>query len=395
MRSRVACVAALGLLLACESGGSATGGTSSSSGTSGSSSDISTTEGGSTTTDPTTTGTSSTGDGTTTGAGESSSSGGPPAPTYDVHYMGRFELSEGMPRSTWSGSTARTRIDGSGVSIGLDGPAGIHFQVAVDGVPTSVFVTDAGPQSYVVASDLAPGVHDVEVVRRNEGYFGIVTYAGFELGADTSFVQTPWPYGQHIEFIGDSLTAGYGIECASGEKDFSAPTQSAYASYAMVAGRILEASVHLIAFSGKGVLQNYGGNTDEPMSELWTRTFTGQAEPQWDWASRPADVVVVNLGTNDFSAPIDAADFTAAYVALLTDVRTRYPDAAIVSVTWASWGAEREGWVTEALAQFGDANVSTQRFEVLPEEGWGCDFHTNVVTNQRFGEQLAEHIAGL
>ncbi len=105
-------------------------GTSSSSGTSGSSSDISTTEGGSTTTDPTTTGTSST-TGTTTGAGESSSSGGPPAPTYDVHYIGRFELSEGMPRSTWSGSTARTRIDGSGVSIGLDGPAGIHFQVAV------------------------------------------------------------------------------------------------------------------------------------------------------------------------------------------------------------------------------------------------------------------------
>ena len=326
---------------------------------------------------------------------ESSSSGGRPEPTYAEHYMGRFDRSKGAPRSTWSGSTARTRIDGTEVSIALDGPSGIHFQAVVDGTAVGEFVTEAGAQSYVVASGLTAGEHDIEVVRRNEGYFGVVTYNGFELGADTTVVETPWPWGLHIEFIGDSLTAGYGIECNSGEENFSAATESAYSSYAMVAGRILEASVHLVAFSGKGVYQNYGGNTDEPMPVLWPRTLTGQAEPEWDWFERPADVVVVNLGTNDFSAALQQNDFVDAYVALLEDVRSRYPDATIIGITWAHWGAEREGWVTGAIDQFNDPDTTIERFEIFAQEGYGCDYHTNVVTNQRFGEQLAGRIAGL
>jgi len=324
------------------------------------------------------------------------STGGPPEATYPEHYMGRFEFpAEGGPRASWSGSTARTRIDGTSVSIGLDGPSGIHFQAVVDGAPTEVFVTLSGAQSYVVASGLPAGEHEIEVVRRNEGYFGIVEYTGFELGADTSVVDTPWPYELHIEFIGDSLTAGYGVECANGDENFSAPTQSAYASYAMVAARELQASAHLIAYSGRGVYQNYGGNLDEPMPVLWPRLFTTQAEPQWDASAQPADVVVVNLGTNDFSAPISNENFVGAYVALLQDVRTRYPAATIIGISWAHWGSESESWVTDAVDQFGDANSTTERFVIDANDGWGCDYHTNVVSNQKFGEQLAARISGL
>ncbi len=337
----------------------------------------------------------STSEGQETGVGEEST-GGPPEATYQEHYMGRFELSgKGGPRASWSGSTARTRIDGTSISIGLDGPSGIHFQAVVDGAPTEVFVTESGPQTYVVASGLPAGEHEIEVVRRNEGYFGIVEYTGFELGADTTFVDTPWPYDLHVEFIGDSLTAGYGVECANGDENFSAPTQSAYASYAMVAARELGASAHLIAYSGKGVYQNYGGNLDEPMPVLWPRLFTTQAEPEWDASAQPADVVVVNLGTNDFSAAISYENFVGAYVALLADVRTRYPAATIVGISWAHWGSDSESWVTDAVEQFGDANSTTERFVIDAEDGWGCDYHTNVLSNQKFGEQLAARIATL
>lgn len=354
----------------------------------------STGEGPAVTTTPSTGETSESG-GEETGSGESSTGGGP-LPTHQEHYMGRFEYpADGPPRASWSGSTARTRIDGTAVSIGLDGPSGIHFQAVVDGAPTEVFVTQSGAQSYVVASGLPAGEHEIEVVRRNEGYFGIVEYTGFELGADTAFVDTPWPYEQHIEFIGDSLTAGYGVECSSGDENFSAPTQSAYASYAMVAARELEASAHLIAYSGKGAYQNYGGNLDEPMPVLWPRLFTTQAEPLWDASSQPADVVVVNLGTNDFSAAISYENFVGAYVALLQDVRVQYPAATIMGISWAHWGSESESWVTDAVAQFGDANSTTERFVIDADDGWGCDFHTNVVSNQKFGEQLAARIAAL
>ncbi len=354
------------------------------------------------TTDPsgtTTPSTSTAADSSSSGADDSSSgetTGGPPEATDEQHYMGRFDFSgDGGPRSTWSGSTARTRIDGTEISIGLDGPAGIYFQTVVDGAVAGLFVTQDGPQIYPVAADLSAGQHEVEVVRRNEGYFGIVEYTGFELGEGTSFVETPWPYDLHIEFIGDSLTAGYGIECTSGDENFSAPTQSAYTSYAMVAARVLGASANLVAYSGKGVFQNYGGNTDEPMPVLFPRTLTTQPEPEWDWAGNPADVVVVNLGTNDFSADITEGDFVGAYVGLLGDVRDHYPDAAIIGITWAHWGAEHEGWVETAFTQFGDTNTSTDRFTIDPKDGYGCDFHTNVVSNQKFGDQLAATIQGL
>lgn len=339
--------------------------------------------------------TASGGDAEESGSSEGTT-GGPPEPASEVHYMGRFEVLGGRgPRASWSGSTARTRIDGTSVSIGLDGPAGIHFQAVVDGSPTEVFETESGPQSYLVASGLAAGEHDIEVVRRNEGYFGIVEYLGFEAGADTTFVETSWPYDLHIEFIGDSLTAGYGVECSSGDENFSAPTQSAYASYAMVAARELDASAHLIAYSGKGAYQNYGGDLNEPMPVLWPRLFTTQAEPEWDASAQPADVVVVNLGTNDFSAAISYDKFVGAYVALLQDVRARYPAATIVGVSWAHWGSDSESWVTDAVDQFGDANSTTERFVIDANDGWGCDYHTNVVSNQKFGEQLAARIASL
>ncbi len=398
MRPNLAlCVGLLATACAADDGGSrdeTAGGSSSSTGSVTTGPGTSTTDGPGTTVQPTT----ATDDGSSSGDDTSSddTTGGLPERTAAEHYMGRFDLAVGGgPRSTWSGSTARTRIDGTTVSIGLDGPSGVYFQAVVDGALAEVFTTHSGPMSYPVATDLPPGEHEIQVVRRSEGYFGIVEYTGFEVGEGTSIVETPWPYDLHIEFIGDSLTAGYGIECASGDEDFSAQTQSAYTSYAMVAARSLGASANLVAFSGKGVFQNYGGNMDEPMPQLFPRTLTTQAEPEWDWAGNPADVVVVNLGTNDFSAAIAQSDFVGAYVGLLGDVRTHYPDAAIIGITWAHWGAQHEGWVEAAFTQFGDANASTDRFTIDPEDGYGCDYHTNVVSNQKFGDQLAATIAAL
>ncbi len=321
----------------------------------------------------------------------SSSTGGEPLPSAEVHLVGRFDADD---RATWSGSTMRTRIDGTSLDLELDGAGGVRFQVVVDGEPTSVFVTTGGPQTYPIATGLAPGEHDVQVVRRNEGYFGAVQYVAFVPGADTTLVETPWPYAHRIEYIGDSLTAGYGIECDSATQNFSAETESAWPTYAMEAARQLDAAPHLIAFSGKGAYQNYGGNLDEPMPVLYPRTLTDDPSSAWDFAAFVPDVVVINLGTNDFSAAIGMDAFVGAYASLVQTVRGHYPEALVVAVTWAHWGAEHEGWVQAALDQAGESNAITTRFEILSDEGYGCDYHTNEVTNARLGTELAETLRG-
>jgi hypothetical protein len=56
-----------------------------------------------------------------------------------------------------------------------------------------------------------------------------------------------------VLFIGDSITAGYGVLCNVSEAPFTAETESAYHTYAAVAARALDADAHVIAYSGKGV----------------------------------------------------------------------------------------------------------------------------------------------
>jgi hypothetical protein len=322
------------------------------------------------------------------GGGGARASGGGGAggevPVADVHLVGRYLDRE----ASWSGSSALATMTGPSASVRLAGAGGLWFEVVIDGAPVGRFETSGGEQVYELATDLAAGEHSVEIVRRNEAFFGSFTFLGFE--PQEEIVPSPYPYQHRIEFIGDSLTCGYGIEGDSAQCNFSATTESAYSTYALEAARKVDAAAHLVCFSGKGVHQNYGGDTNEPMPELYPRTFVGSETPAWDPSAFPADVVVINLGTNDFSAALDDAAFVADYVTLLETVRARHPSAYLLGVTWAHWGATNEGLVEQALATFADPSSGTLQFSIDPADGLGCDYHTNVVTNAKLGDLLAE-----
>jgi hypothetical protein len=126
------------------------------------------------------------------------------------------------------------------------------------------------------------------------------------------------------------------------------------------------------------------------MPVLYPRTLTDSGDPQWDPSAFPADVVVINLGTNDFSAALDEGAFVADYVSLLGTVRQRHPSAYILAITWANWGGNNEALVEDAVTTFADANSGTLQFSIDPNDGLGCDYHTNVVTNGKLGVLLRD-----
>lgn len=327
------------------------------------------------------------------GGGTSSSAatdGGATGPKSTHHLVGRFDDSDpSRPKASWSGTTFRTRVSGASLSVSLGGVADVIFEIEIDGQPAGTFTTWGGDQKYDVASGLPAGEHNVVLVRRNEGFFGAVEFLGFEPGAGASLVETPWPHAHRIELIGDSLTAGYGIE-GDDPCTFSGETESFYGTYGAVAARRLNAAVHGIAFSGRGVYQNYGGWTSEPMPALWRRTLADDPSTEWDFSKYAPDVVVVNLGTNDFSAPIAESDFVGAYADLLAAVRTVHPGAAIFCVTWESWGPTHEAWVKKAMTMTGGAKLRHLRFSVDPADGFGCDGHTNLTMNAKLGAVLTQ-----
>ncbi|MDN5553540.1 hypothetical protein [Prevotella sp.] len=62
-----------------------------------------------------------------------------------------------------------------------------------------------------------------------------------------------------MEFIGNSITCGYGIMARSKFMNFSNSTENHYYTYAGIAARRLNAESMVVARSGIGAYRNYNG----------------------------------------------------------------------------------------------------------------------------------------
>ncbi|MBZ5711346.1 SGNH/GDSL hydrolase family protein [Nannocystis pusilla] len=340
----------------------------------------------------TSTATSTTGpaDPTTTTSGDDSTTSEPLEPP-GIHYVGRHDASDpNNIRMSWSGVGAVVRFDGTDLHADLD-DNGRWFTVVVDGQVQPPLMTAPGPMTYPLATGLAPGEHTVELYRRTEGSFGVTTILGFDV---TGELLSPPPVTRRIQVIGDSISCGYGNEGVS-PCNFSAETENHYRTYGAIAARAVGAELHTIAWSGKGVVNNYGDDVFEPMPQIYDRTIAGDGGAQWDHAAWQPDVVVINLGTNDFSTDDDPPEdvFVPAYVAFLSHLRDVYPDAFILPVAPLLWGDEATmvaGYLQSVVDQRhaeGDLDVAFVDINAAPV-GSGCDGHPSVATHEGMAQNL-------
>jgi lysophospholipase L1-like esterase len=293
----------------------------------------------------------------------------------------------------WSGVGAVFRFDGTAASVSLDDAAG-YFTVVVDGELQAPLVTSPGLQTYPLAAGLPAGEHTVELYRRTEGSFGPTVLHGVEL---TGELLPPPPVDRRIEVIGDSISCGYGNEGVD-PCNFSAETENHYRTYGAFAARSLGAELSTVAWSGKGVIYNYGDDKNDPLPAIYDRTIAAEAAP-WSFAWQP-DAVVINLGTNDFSTDDDPPKevFVPAYVDFLVHLREVYPEAYILIVAPSLWGQEATmvaGYLTEVVAQRqadGDSEVAFADINV-DWIGAGCNGHPSVATHEAMGAKLAAELA--
>jgi lysophospholipase L1-like esterase len=309
-----------------------------------------------------------------------------------VRRIGRFDLSSpASPTAEWSASSMQARFTGTSVSAAIGG-ANNYFAAVVDGTLGPVIVTDAGT-SYPVATGLSPGTHEVTLVRRDEAFDEPSQLLGFTFGAGGALLPPPVTPNRRIEVIGDSISAGYGVECTNASQHFSQTTENAYDAYGPVTSRAVSADLHLIAWSGKGLYQNDDGTMTETMPILWLRTIPTDATSMWNFASWIPDAVVINLGTNDYavSGPDPTANFTTAYLAFVAQIRTVYPKAQLfLSVGPMLSGThftEAEGAIESVIASRKTAGDTALSLVVFPTQdcgsdgsGCGCDYHPNVAT---------------
>ncbi len=143
-----------------------------------------------------------------------------------------------------------------------------------------------------------------------------------------------------IEFIGDSITCGYGID-AGAYGSFSTSTENFVKSYAYLTAENLGADCSAVCYAGYGVLTGYTENgviNDKIVMNEYDKAchITGQDDPLWDFSKVRNDIVVINLGTNDASycgsSYYGRQKFTEAYVNMLVTVREKNPDAYILCI---------------------------------------------------------------
>ena len=324
-----------------------------------------------------------------------------------IQYIGRFDFTDPRaPSFAWTGSAIRFRFKGTGFGIILkqlnhpkDEYHTNYFAVIIDSVVSSLIRTSPDSHYDMVVDGLAPGIHQVEIFRRTEASCGISVFEGIQLSADAKLLDPPTRPTRKIEFIGNSITCGFGNEAESELIQFSPETEDGYRAYGAIAARQLNAEYHAVCYSGRGIYRNYDQTTTGLMPELYQLIYP-QSDKRWDFKTWIPDVVVINLGTNDFAAGIaDSARFISHYLDLLRQIKSHYPAVTVICLdgpmlTDTALMTCRK-FIKSAVSEFlkqGNNSVFSFSLTTQGPLGLGGDYHPNLTQHNLNAEELVPYI---
>jgi hypothetical protein len=288
----------------------------------------------------------------------------------NIQYSGRFDLTDlTHPRFAASAVSITANFQGSSLSVSLQDEYRYgsvdFFEVIVDDFPPVEITPAVGVTTYAATPPgLCDSVHKATVVKRTEADTGSATFLGFTF-AGTILPPDAKPV-RRVEIIGDSITCGAGVEAASAnapactqnglvtamaggvmtpQAGYGQAVENGYLAYGTVLARALDAEWHVTCTSGIGLVRNYFNRDSRTMPVLYDLVYPENTAttPTWDTAQFIPDVIVIGLGTNDFS--LDSADpatpraampldtFEQGYVQFIDQLAGYYPGVTVVLVS--------------------------------------------------------------
>lgn len=322
----------------------------------------------------------------------------------NIRYVGRVVMQNDTVRFTYPGTAIATAFEGERIFMDVKPNCG-SFVVEVDDQPAHK-ITIGDTTRVLLADSLAWRPHTLRITYVVEGYELKPEFCGFVVDGNLCQVRQEFLPTRTIEFIGNSITCGYGVESNDPKEGFTYATENHYKTYAAIAARRLNARCRAIARSGIGIYRNYGDTiigSAEPMPKVYDRTLFGDSTYIFDFAShKQPDVVCVNLGTNDTSLDTyEVPRMRKAYADFVARLRSLYPDAKIVMLTGSMLGGQAltdvcatlDAVVAEAKA-VGDENI--YRFDMSPQTGdlgYGADYHPSEKQHQKMADELVPFLS--
>lgn len=298
----------------------------------------------------------------------------------------------------WPGTYFETAFRGRGVLFGV-GQGAATLRVLVDGAPVGR-LADSAPGRYRL-SGLSAGPHVVRVEVVSENQRAPTGFGGFYATGAAHPLPVPQRRRQ-IEFIGDSHTVGYGVRstrrrCTKAEVRATTDTSLAFGPRL---ARRYRADYQINAITGRGMVRNFQGGSEDTLPAVYPFVLFDKQTPYRDRSWRP-QLIVIGLGTNDFSTPLRAnerwpsrealhADYEATYARFVRMLRARDPAAFIILLATDGGQGELSSEVAQVARQLRAGGE--RRIGVVAPRGLSftaCDFHPSAADDRAIAEALA------
>lgn len=277
--------------------------------------------------------------------------------------------------------------------------------------PLKRFPVEEGTGVYELYSSEKCGKIRLTLVKLSENAFSKIGV--ISISADGEIIPTEPVSDRRIEFVGDSITCGFGIEAEHTCDGFRTAQENSRINYASLTAQHFNAEYNLVSWTSIGVYSNSVKEDVDVPDDSWTMPkiyfhtdkatdgWTGNWEnpEMWDFSRFVPQLIVVNLGTNDKDFTRGIAErteaFEAAYIKFISDIRKNNPDSYILC-TLGAMGQELCPQVESSVKKLGDEKISFMAFDVqLESDGIGAEGHPNAVTHRKMADRLIKEIERL
>ena len=322
--------------------------------------------------------------------------------------LGRHDPKEEKAQLWWSGAGVRFTLDCTYLAAEVTSRHTAHaawLGVMADGAPVARLPLLPGTHLYPLLSGMEKGVaHEITVLKDTQAGYdesGPVTLEALETDGEI----TPAPERKRLlEFIGDSLTVGEGCMGPQSGEEWRMVYISHMPAFPTLVSEALGADKRVIALGGWGAARSWDNNPESRIGRIYDRlcaVIPGGDVPAPE-GEKPADAVIINLGTNDNSAfdrvPLPEQDafrreIRCRAAELIRMARKRNPGAYIL---WAYGlcGNQLEGVLRQAVKDSGDPNAGY--LALTPARSNGSRMHPSRESHETAAQEiisaLKEHL---
>ena len=313
--------------------------------------------------------------------------------TFDEKYVntyGRTYFKGDKLCLDYVGAGVGVAVNGTSLTANIEVDTILYLCVYVDGAEeyTRIQLTPK-QKEYTLVSNMEEGFHTVRIVKSSEVYDGQIHLVAF---SSEGFYTAPEKSNFRIEFVGDSITAGYGALGSPGDAR-TVENSDACSSYAYYAAQKLNVDYSMVAIQGICVKQNMW--LTESMDDVY-KLLSPLNRVEYDFADE-ADIVVLNLGTND-SSYITSKDFNYGerfpedYLAFLRYIREKNPDAHVLCL-YGFMGKQSsvDKGIDQAIAAMNDEKVVRVKDGFIANT-FGANGHPSQEAQKEWGQTLADYI---